>query len=149
MDEINRIASSMRQAFEKDAWHGPSVKEALADISAEIALTRIAHTHSIIELVAHMAAWKTFTNHKITGDSAYQVTDALNFPHVSNWTAVVKQLDESHAKLITSVSAFPEDKLNDVVPNHNYTFYTLLHGIIQHDLYHTGQIMLIKRSLGK
>jgi uncharacterized damage-inducible protein DinB len=149
MDEINRIASSMRQAFEKDAWHGPSVKEALTDISAEIAQTGIAHTHNIIELVAHMAAWKTFTNHKIAGDSAYQVTDALNFPKVSDWTAVLKQLDESHAKLIASVLAFPEKKLNDVVPNHDYTFYTLLHGIIQHDLYHTGQIMLIRRSLGK
>jgi uncharacterized damage-inducible protein DinB len=148
MTEVHRIVATMRHTFEKNAWHGPSVKETLQGITAETARNRYNNTHSIIELVAHMTAWRTFTFRKLQGDTSYQVNDALNFPVVNDWALVVNELEDSQNKLLESVAELPEEKLSDTVPHEGniYTFYTLLHGIIHHDLYHTGQIAILKKS---
>jgi hypothetical protein len=58
--EIERIISLLKQTFEKGAWHGPSVKEGLQGITEEQALQKLPHTHSILELVGHMTAWRHF-----------------------------------------------------------------------------------------
>jgi uncharacterized damage-inducible protein DinB len=97
-----------------------------------------------------MVAWRNFTIHKLQHDTPYTVTDEMNFPTNAAWQAALQQLDESQKKLIEAVTSFPENRLSEIVPQveNRYTFYTLLHGIIHHDLYHTGQIMLIKKALG-
>jgi uncharacterized damage-inducible protein DinB len=149
MDEVNRIISTLRKTFEKNAWHGPAVKEVLNDITAENAFKRLPGTHSIIELVAHMVSWRNFVIRRINGDDAFTVTDQLNFPAATDWEATCAELEKSQHELIQAIQTLPEEKLKDIVPHgeYKYTFYTLLHGIIHHDLYHTGQIMLVKKSI--
>ncbi|MEX2231643.1 MAG: DinB family protein [Cyclobacteriaceae bacterium] len=149
--EIQRIVSLLKQTFEKDAWHGPSVKEVLNKITPEQVFNRLPDTHSIIELVAHMTSWRIYVTKKLSGDDAYKVTEELNFPQNTNWTDTVKQLEESQCQLITAIEKFPEEKLTELVAGFRdpYTYYTLIHGIIHHDLYHTGQIMLIHKAMAK
>lgn len=144
--EIQNLIALLRQTFEGEAWHGPAVKEVLKDVTEKTAMNRLPDTHSIIELVAHMTAWRTFTVRKLEGDDAYRVTDDLNFPDVKDWPKTLKDLEESQARLLTALEKFPEEKLSAIVPGHPYPFYTLIHGIINHDLYHTGQIMLIRKA---
>lgn len=146
--EIQRIISLLRQTFEKDAWHGPSVREGLADISAEQALRRLPNTHSIIEIVAHMTAWRKYVLRKLDDDGEYTVSDEMNFPQSSDWAETVRQLEESQATLLASLEKFPDEKLDQPVAGitTGRTYYKLLHGIIHHDLYHTGQILLIKKA---
>lgn len=147
MDEINRIISTLRKTFEKNAWHGPAVKEVLQDITTETATRKLPNVHSIVELVAHMTAWRIFVIQKLQGNETYKVTDEMNFPHGNEWTAVLQQLDASQHDLLKTIETFPADTLKELVPHgeHKYTFYTLLHGIIHHDLYHIGQIALLKK----
>lgn len=149
MTEIDHIISTLQRTFEKNAWHGPSVNEALQNITPEIALRKLPNTHSIIELVNHMAAWRVYTTKILQGDASYKVTDELNFPVSSDWLKALKDLQESQHNLISAIKSFKEENLQDTLPNteNNYTYYTLLHGIIHHDVYHAGQIMLLKKTL--
>jgi hypothetical protein len=146
--DTEKIISLLKRTFEKGAWHGPSVKEVLADVTAEGAQHRLSHTHSIIELVAHMISWRIFVIQKLGGNNAYMVTDGLNFPKRNDWDKVLQELEDSQQDLLAAIERFPIYKLGDLVPvsEQNYTYYTLLHGIIHHDLYHIGQIMLIKKA---
>jgi uncharacterized damage-inducible protein DinB len=84
----------------------------------------------------------------LEGDGAYQVSDEMNFPSPGTWTEALQRLEESQVKLLEAAARFPEERLGELVPSitHKYTYYTLLHGIIHHDLYHIGQIQLILKS---
>ena len=148
-NEIQSILSLLKRSFEKNAWHGPTVKEAIEGLTQQQVSTRIQHTHSIIELVAHMTAWRVFVISRLTGNDSFEVTDDLNFPKETDWEKVIQNLFESQVQLLKAVELFPDSRLHEIVPHaeYRYSYYTLLHGIIHHDLYHTGQIMLIRRSL--
>lgn len=144
--EILRIISLIEKTFDGPAkWHGPAVMEALEDVSAETASKRISGSHSIVELVLHMTTWRNFVSRRLSGDNKYDVTDADNFPQATDWPSALAQLKESQVKLLTTLKTFPEEKLFNTVPTRKYDFYTLLHGIAQHDIYHTGQIILLKK----
>ena len=147
-NEIQDLMLLLQQTFEKGAWHGPSVKETLNGVDSALALRRLPDTHNIIELVSHMAAWKTYTFRKMTGDISYEVTDDLNFPALADWPAALQRLDESHNHLLSALAGFPAEKLGEQVPGTKkaLTFYSLIHGVIHHDLYHAGQIMLIRKA---
>lgn len=145
--EIEKIISLLQSTFEKDAWHGPAVMEVLSEVNDQSAHLKLPNTHSVIELVAHMTTWRIFTIAKLQ-DKDFTVTDELNFPIEKNWQKVLNDLKDSQYKLVDAIQKFPPDRLGEVIPNYNnkYTFYTLIHGIIHHDLYHTGQIKLILRA---
>ncbi|MGC1242560.1 MAG: DinB family protein [Chryseosolibacter sp.] len=145
--ERSNLVSLLKRTFEKEAWHGPSVTEALADIEAREATWRLSNTHSIIELVLHMTAWREYVIQKLAGNASYSVTEEHNFPAGHNWPESVQRLRENQQKLVSALESFPGD-LQDQVPGKTapLSFYTLVHGIIHHDLYHTGQIMLIKKA---
>jgi len=145
MTEINKISDLIDKTFNGPAWHGPSVMEALHDISPKTALNKIGESHSIIELVQHMTTWRNFTAKRLTGDHKYEVTDEDNFPKGTDWTNAIASLKQSQVNLAIALKNFPEDKLSSIVPTRKYDFYALLHGIIQHDIYHTGQIILLKK----
>lgn len=149
MSELQNIARLLKRTYEKSAWHGPSAKEVLQQVSANNARKRLPGTHSIIELVTHMTAWRNFTIAKLLSDDPYSVTDEMNFPSSSDWEEALTELEKSQVRLLDAIAAFRESRLHDKVPNtsHSYSFYTLLHGIIHHDVYHIGQIMLINKSV--
>jgi hypothetical protein len=146
--EISSFVSLLRKTFERGAWHGPSVTEALADVKESDAAWRLPDTHSIIEIVGHMQAWRAYAIQKLSGNTTYTVSDEMNFPLSDNWRLTLTQLNESQRQLIAAIENFPASALMDPVPGTNspLDFYTLLHGIVHHDLYHTGQIMLIKKA---
>lgn len=150
MAELNRILRLINKTFNKGAWHGPTVREVLEQVTPEQAHLRAGKSHSIAALVLHMISWRTFAVKRLRGDADYQVSDEMNFPLPGSlaWKEVVEKLEASQQELEDAVRSFSDDRLGDLVPgaSHKYTFYTLLHGIIQHDIYHIGQIQLILRS---
>lgn len=147
-NEIKNIHKILRHTFEKNAWHGPAVKEVLETITPEQSYKRLPESHSIIELVSHMTAWRIFVIKKLHGDAEYKVVDQMNFPVVTNWPEVVQALYKSQADLLEALEAFDIAKLYEIVQHgsYHYSYYTLLHGIIHHDLYHLGQIAIIRKQ---
>lgn len=152
MSEATRIADQLRRAFHGEAWHGDSLFEILADVTAERAAVRpLAHTHTIWELVLHIAAWDGAVLRRLGGD-AVELSDAENFPPVTDanelaWRQALAEVRRVHEQLITTVAALPDSRLEDMVPGKSgahYTFYYMLHGVVQHELYHAGQIALLR-----
>jgi uncharacterized damage-inducible protein DinB len=153
MTETARIADQLRRAFEGGAWHGDSVLEILKGVTAERAAARpIKNAHSIWELVLHIAAWDGAVRRRM-GGVAVKLTDAENFPPVANtneaaWGKALAEVRRAHEELIAAVSAMADARLYEMVPGKegaHYTFYYMLHGVVQHELYHAGQIALLKK----
>lgn len=136
----------LKHTYEKDAWHGPAVKEALADVSTDAIHARIGTSHSIIELVAHMTAWRNYVAEKLKGNDSFELSEEQNFPKETDWSRALATLEQSQNALIKALEVTPDERLQQIVPNRKFKFYTMLHGIIHHDLYHIGQIILLKKS---
>ncbi len=151
--ETARIADQLRRAFDGGAWHGDSLFEILEGVTAARAAARpIAGAHTIWELVLHVAAWDGAVLRRL-GGAAVELSDAENFPPVTDtsaaaWRAALAQVRCGHEELVVAVAALPESRLDDMVPGKegaHYTFYYMLHGVVQHELYHAGQMALLKK----
>jgi uncharacterized damage-inducible protein DinB len=153
MSEIRKIRSQIRRAFEGQAWHGPSVKELLADVTAEQAAAHpVAGAHSIWELALHIGAWEKIARLRIKGEEQNTPTDEQDWPPVSEtseqaWRATLEELERGNQALREAVEVLDPAQLDDIIPVHNYSIYFLVHGVVQHSLYHAGQIALLKKAL--
>jgi len=154
MTEVFRLADQIRRAFEGSAWHGDSILELLADVNAKTAGARpIKDAHSIWEILLHIAAWDDVVTRRAGGTAAI-LTDAQNFPAVTDtseaaWNQAIETTKETHHELIRAVAAFPDSRLAEQVPGKTqnyYNFYYMFSGIVQHELYHAGQIALLKKA---
>ena len=149
--EAALIADQLRRAFYGEAWHGPALIELLADVDAATAAARpLAKAHSIWELVLHVAVWDNAAMVRLDGKK-FQPTGVDNFPRVSKateaaWHKTVAATKRTHDKLVKTVAKLPESRLRDRVPGKRYDFCHMLHGIAQHELYHAGQIALLKKA---
>jgi uncharacterized damage-inducible protein DinB len=145
------LAEQLRRAFEGDAWHGPSVLELLSDVDAKTAAARpIPDAHSIWELVLHIAVWDWASMRRLDGEVC-QPEGTDNFPippkpTAAAWRKAIADCKRTHNLLVKRVAALPESRLRDQVPGKKYDFYFMLHGVAQHELYHAGQIAILKKA---
>ena len=151
MSEISRIAQQLKLAYEGEAWHGPAVLELLSGVDARAAAARpIPNAHSIWELTLHISGWENVIRRRLGGE-ACTLSDADNFPDVKDkseaaWRKTVEALKLTNQELLKAMDALPDSRLADRVPGKNYDVYTMLHGAVQHALYHAGQIAILKRA---
>jgi uncharacterized damage-inducible protein DinB len=154
MSERQRILDLMDRAYRAKAWHGPAMMEVLDGVGAGLAARRVKRgVHSIWELVEHVASWNEIVAERLDGRTP-QVTPALNFPPVTRttpaaWQATRRRLARTQSRLRRTVARFPIAKLGRRRPKVDYTWSVLIHGVIQHQLYHAGQIALLRRALGR
>lgn len=142
MRENYRIADQLRRAVYGEAWHGDAVLELLAGVTPEQAASRPpGGNHSIEELTIHIAAWMEAANRRLHGDPALLLGDD-DWPPAEAWAASRERLQAACEELLTSIQ---KADLDAAVPGKPYDVYFLLHGVIQHTLYHAGQIAVVKR----
>jgi uncharacterized damage-inducible protein DinB len=153
MSESICIADQLRRAFYGGAWHGDSLFEILDGVTADQAASHpIENAHSIWELVLHIAAWDGAVRKRMTG-VAMKLAGDKNFPPVTDksdqaWQNALAHARKTHNELIEAVEKFPDESLSKQVPGKegaHYNFYYMLHGLVQHELYHAGQIALLKK----
>jgi uncharacterized damage-inducible protein DinB len=159
MSETHRINSQLKRAYQGEAWHGPSLRELLDGVTAAQAAARpIANAHSIWELVNHIIAWEQIVRRRLEGEALTEIPNEMNFPPISDasedaWQATLRALETSNQALrdsikqIGQIGQVGDAKLEEIVPGTSYTNYFMLHGAIQHDLYHAGQIALLKKMV--
>ena len=152
--EVARIGDQLRRAFDGEAWHGPAVLEILGDVTAAQAAARpLPRSHSIWEIAVHIAVWDDVARRRMAG-AIVQPTPKEDWPDVSDttveaWERTREDLKRTHEALVRAVLAFPDARLEERIPGKEpayYTFYYMLHGIAQHELYHAGQIALLKKA---
>jgi uncharacterized damage-inducible protein DinB len=148
--ETARIADQLRRAFDGGAWHGPALLELLEDVAAATARAKpLPKIHSIWELVLHIAAWDDAALCRLGGEKC-QPVGPENFPSAPRpteaaWRKTIAETKRTHDTLVRTVAALPDSRLRDRVPGKRYDFYHMLQGIAQHELYHAGQIAILKK----
>jgi len=156
MKETERIKDQFERAFDGEAWHGPSVISILKDVNAvQAAAHPIPGAHSIWELTLHIAAWESAGRRRLQGDRA-QLSDEEDWPKIDDasekaWQATKEFLRSNHEVLLDALSAVDDERLDlPIIQDPNTPFssvYVTLHGVVQHDLYHAGQIAILKKAL--
>jgi hypothetical protein len=149
---IALLVEALDQAFDRRAWHGTTLKGSLRGLAVEDALWRPSPgRHNVWELLLHAAYWKYIVRRRVAKASGPAFAR-----EPSNWPAPpaspvardlgrdVAYLTEEHSLLRAAVVAFPGARLG-ATAGKGLTFFDLIHGAAAHDLYHTGQIQLIKR----
>jgi uncharacterized damage-inducible protein DinB len=152
MGEVQRIVEELRQAFEGPAWHGPAVRALLADVSAEEAAARpLPKAHSIWEIALHIAAWEDVVRRRLAGELIVDVPDDQDWPPVRDtnaeaWQQTLRRLEQTNRALRQAIARLDDGRLATAVPGKGHSVYVMLHGLIQHDLYHAGQIALLRNA---
>lgn len=156
--EISRIVDQLQREHDGDPWHGSPLQATLEGIDAAGAAARpIANGHSIWELVLHMTGWKNEAARRVAGGVATMPSEGdwpeVGEPTEAGWREALANLDKAHAALIAAVKKLPESKLYEPTNDTRngplgtgVSYYVLLHGIVQHDVYHSGQIALLKKA---
>jgi uncharacterized damage-inducible protein DinB len=149
--DLESMADQIGRAFRGESWHGPSVLEVLAGVSAEDAAAHpIAGAHSIWEIVLHMTGGYTLVLRRIRGERA-QLSPEEEWPPVPEcsadaWRESQRTLEELNRELQNAVRAFPAERLSQELGS-EYPAYIQFCGAPQHDLYHAGQIAILKKAL--
>jgi uncharacterized damage-inducible protein DinB len=155
VSELDRIRDQFRRAFDGEAWHGPSVLALLNGVAAlQAAAHPIPGAHSIWELTIHIEAWERACLRRLNGDPA-QLTDEEDWRPINDtsdaaWESTKQQLVDTHRELLDAITKTDESRLNEPIITSSTPFssvYVTLHGGVQHDLYHAGQIAMLKKAL--
>jgi uncharacterized damage-inducible protein DinB len=136
-------------------WHGPALADLIGDVSAEDASAHpVTGAHSIWELVLHMTAWAEIARQRLTSPSAIEPTTEEDWPRVrgmsaEDWRGAVERLKEAHRELAADTALLDDARLIGRVPGRDHSVLAMLHGVVEHDAYHGGQIAILKRALEK
>jgi uncharacterized damage-inducible protein DinB len=151
--ELDRLAAQLQRSFEGGAWHGPSVLEALKDVTPELAYAHpVSGAHSIWELVLHLGGAYQLVLRRLDGENA-QLTPVQDWPPVPTspsdaaWRGAVRALQELNVQMRDAVRRFDAQALDrPLTPDGEYPAYVHFIGLTQHDLYHAGQIAILKKA---
>jgi hypothetical protein len=148
---VHDLLELLAQAWGPRSWHGTGLAGALRGVTAEAALWRPGRgRHSIWELTLHLAYWKYAVVRRLIGapkggfPRAGSDWIAVTDPTDAGWRADVRLLHEQHKALVAAVESFPGSRLDRKVKS-RWTNRQHILGVAAHDLYHTGQIQLLKK----
>jgi len=154
MPETARILDQLHRAYEGPAWHGPALREVLADVTWQTAALRpIPGAHTIWELVLHLTVWISVPTRRLEGAEIPTLPSDEDWPappapSESAWREALDRLADRQRDLESAVRDLPDDRLREkVLGDIPYSIYTMLHGVVQHNLYHAGQIALLKKGI--
>jgi hypothetical protein len=153
MTTTELLLASIDEAFDKRSWHGTNLRGALRGVTFEQAAHRVRpDRHNIWELAVHAAYWKHDIRRRLAGGEvpafALEGSDFWTRPvegTAAEWRADLALLQGEHDGLRAAVAAFPSSRWNRKAPGKPFNFEGLVRGVAAHDLYHAGQIQLLKR----
>jgi uncharacterized damage-inducible protein DinB len=158
MPETARIADMLQRVYSGDAWHGPSARAVLDGVDVTIATARpIAGAHTICEIVLHMTAWTREVARRLRDGVARNPEEGDWPPGTAateaEWQAMVAALDAANAALVSAIKNLDDARLREKIGDvrddtlgSGVSRYVTLHGIVQHHVYHAGQIALLKKA---
>ena len=159
MTEIDRIIDQLQREHDGDPWHGSPLLEILQGVTAgQAAAKPLQGAHSIWELVLHMTAWKGEVRKRLSGAPSGEPEEgdwpAVGVPTVDRWNEARERLQKAHDALLAAVRQLPESRLFEATNDFRnpplgtgVSYYVLLHGLVQHDVYHSGQIGMLRSAL--
>jgi uncharacterized damage-inducible protein DinB len=152
--EISRIVRSINANYNGTPWFGESILDKLEEVDAKMA-NEIPEklSHSIVEIMAHMMAWRQFTIEKLNGNIDFEVWETeldwvkFNDFDEDKWTEFKESFENNQELLIDTINKTSPSKLDDEVEGRPYNYRLLLNGLVQHDIYHIGQISIVRKLI--
>jgi uncharacterized damage-inducible protein DinB len=151
MTEIERIEDQLKRSLEGDAWHGPALEELLVDVTAEQAAAKLAlSVHSIWEIVLHIISDQRLVCERLQGKPTVLPAEE-DWPRIPDqseaaWTGTKQELHDSTKRLRQAIRLLDESRLEEPIVERFSSIYVTLHGTVQHNLYHAGQIAILKKA---
>ena len=151
--ERTLLLQILDEGYEKKAWHGPNLRGSLRGVgAAEAAWRPGTDRHNIWEIAVHAAYWKYANWRRLTGEKRGSFPfPGSNWiarpdsPTEKSWRADLAVLDDQHRRLRAVIEEIPPARLSERVPGSRHRTETLVYGTAHHDVYHAGQIQLLKR----
>jgi uncharacterized damage-inducible protein DinB len=147
---IDVLLAQLDQAYDRRSWHGTNLRGSLRGLTPEEAAWRPDPSrHNIHEIAVHCAYWKYAATRRLTGEKrgSFPFTGSNWFPRTgadaAQWAADLGVLGECHRRLRKAVASLDARQLAS--RSGAETVLSLVSGTIAHDLYHAGQIQLLKR----
>ena len=153
--EIEHLLGLLDEAYNRAAWHGPNLRGSIRGLTArEAALSPSAGRHNIWEIVLHAAYWKYTVRRRLLGEKrgSFSLPGSNWFVRPMDrsekaWRADVSLLEREHQRLKEAVSSLLPENLDRAARGSKTLVRRLIAGIAFHDVYHAGQIQLIKKLL--
>ena len=151
MSEAERILRQYDMVMHGNAWHGDPIWQILDNVPAECAAARpLADTHTIWELVMHMMFWEGVAARRLVGERA-GLDEERNFPAQpevteENWHKTREQFRASNQEFRAALEKLDASRGEELSAAGKCSFYDEAHGLIQHHIYHAGQIALLKKG---
>lgn len=161
MSDIPFLREQLRKGYSDDPWHGPATDDLLRDVTAAEATARpVPGAHSLWEIVLHMTAWQNEVRRRL-GGKAPALPEEGDWPEVGEasegaWRRDRKHLGASLTELLEVLDGLREQDLDrtggslsdrDPALGTGVTLRAMIHGLVQHNAYHSGQIALLRRAL--
>jgi uncharacterized damage-inducible protein DinB len=158
MSEVDRILDQLQRAFDGDAWYGPSLSDALDGVDARQAVRRpIADGHTIAEIVRHATVWTREIARRLRTGLAQDLEQPdwteTTVTNDDEWSAMLDALDAAQADLLAEMKSLTDADLERLIGDvrdralgSGISRYVMLHGLIQHHVYHAGQISLLRKA---
>jgi hypothetical protein len=151
--EVRLQLMFLDQAYDRKSWHGPNLRGSIRGLDAARAGWRPhPDRHSIAEQVLHAAYWKYAARRRLLGDrrGSFPLAGSNWFPVAddlteADWRGHVAMLESEHRTLRAAVAGFPLERLDESAAGGTTSHRALILGVAAHDLYHAGQIRLLKR----
>ena len=148
---VASLLQQLDEAFDVRSWHGTNLRGSLRGLSPKVAAWRVSpRRHNIWELAVHAAYWKYAARRRLTGARRgdFPLSGSNWFPRpvkatAAAWQADLALLAEEHARLRAAIAKLRDSDLSRRLGRGTVGF--LVRGVASHDLYHAGQIQLLKR----
>lgn len=153
--EVAALLAQIDEAFDRKSWHGTNLRGAIRRVDARLAAWRPARgRHNIWELTLHAAYWKYAVRRRLTGETARGgfplkgsnwIKRPVGTAREEDWRDDVGLLLTEHRLLRAAILSFDPAELHRNTPKSKYTAAAVIRGVAAHDLYHAGQIQILKR----
>lgn len=146
---IAEVQEEMKRAWNGPCWYGPSLKRALAGVdAARAAAEPLPGAHRIQTIVLHLAGWNEVVRKRLEGKGG-RLSGTRNFPPVARadeaeWKRAMRELAASYQALLDAVESLRDEDLRRKLAG-QYDVEFMLKGVIQHWVYHAGQISMLKK----
>jgi uncharacterized damage-inducible protein DinB len=154
--QVSLLLRLFDEGYNHKAWHGPNLLSAVRRLSADEAAWRPAEgRHNIWEITVHCAYWKYAVRRRILGlkRGSFPHKGSNWFPRLDNltpqrWKHDLHLLADEHHQLREIIVKLPASRLKQVTPGGTMRIDRLIYGVAAHDIYHAGQIQVVKKLCG-
>ena len=151
MNKTEALIDQLKTTYNRRSWHGPSLMEILKDVDHVHAQRRPLYgRHTIWEIVDHMTAWNTVPIMTLLSGVYPEMPPEKDWPPMGDteeeWQESIQKLGESVNVLTTAISKMSDKKYDEVINGKDYDYNIMLYGVLNHNLYHMGQLSILKKK---